>query len=385
MNEWVCTFKSDVKFRCIRCANCCRNISQGLSLTEKDYVRVRNVVRDVGFAEPFRHSIFSFNMKTLNRRCIFLYDKNCSIHEVRPLLCRLYPLQLSVRHDGKLLLCLNRCPGFGHPKGDVIEETFVKGVLKTILELEGESFIKKLRISIMNIKKRVTPLLNTRKKTIYSNWRTKIALEKLIFDIIYNNSFDDLTPKERLQCIYEEVLPLLSHKIVNSGRSFVTEQYLARVWKEMEKINFAKCATSMMRRREEIKREGILIHKKTSGPSAYHSVEDDILIRNPQGQNVLLNVGSILGSIPIDPYGVEKELEYLWEIIKREGTYGAIICALPVDAEVLLLLLVSDALELYANAFTIHSGQNSVEAQSIAEAISKVDQSLTGLATRVIM
>ena len=72
-------------FECSLCGNCCR--FKFIDATEEDIGRLR----EAGY-EDFVDDSGKF-MKRVNGRCVFLEDDKCSVHEVRPKVCREFPFQ----------------------------------------------------------------------------------------------------------------------------------------------------------------------------------------------------------------------------------------------------------------------------------------------------
>ena len=103
---------------------------------------VENSRREYG-----NHSLMTSAMK--NRKdgsCIFLtidakrnaYE--CSIYEVRPILCRLYPFEIKRIDVGAFLLkILPCCNGLNDPDGELVNKTFV---VKHLLENNYEHLLK---------------------------------------------------------------------------------------------------------------------------------------------------------------------------------------------------------------------------------------------------
>ncbi len=74
------------------------------------------------------HPVYARRILRENGRCVFNGDDHkCLIYDRRPVVCRLYPLQFNVSHDGRSMLCLDRCEGVYRGKSKlsaVLEETF---------------------------------------------------------------------------------------------------------------------------------------------------------------------------------------------------------------------------------------------------------------------
>jgi len=84
---------SPFSFECNACGRCCRN--KDIQLNPYELVRLADFlgVSTGEFLDKFIRPgspflLFSGN----NDTCVFLNDQGCSVHPVRPLVCRLYPL-----------------------------------------------------------------------------------------------------------------------------------------------------------------------------------------------------------------------------------------------------------------------------------------------------
>jgi Fe-S-cluster containining protein len=73
-------------------------------------------------AKAGRHQPYSYEMKkTLEGKCLFLYDKTCLIYPSRPLTCRFYPFQLHTIDRGESVFSYTEeCPSLG--KGKTLTE-----------------------------------------------------------------------------------------------------------------------------------------------------------------------------------------------------------------------------------------------------------------------
>jgi Fe-S-cluster containining protein len=72
------------RFKCTMCGNCCR--LRIINLTKED-VKVLESAGKKGFAEPEGEP----RLKRVNGKCVFLKDDRCSIHGIRPQVCRDFP------------------------------------------------------------------------------------------------------------------------------------------------------------------------------------------------------------------------------------------------------------------------------------------------------
>jgi Fe-S-cluster containining protein len=62
-------------------------------------------------------------------KCFFLEGRNCSVYELRPLVCVFYPFELRGMKDGKHgFFCTQECPGIG--EGKKLEKDYFEGLFR---------------------------------------------------------------------------------------------------------------------------------------------------------------------------------------------------------------------------------------------------------------
>ena len=82
--------------------------SEARRLADKTTLNVDCFASRIDGFEPYTYTM----RKTVNGKCIFLYDKLCSIYEDRPLICRFYPFQLIALEDEHYVFKeTSECPG----------------------------------------------------------------------------------------------------------------------------------------------------------------------------------------------------------------------------------------------------------------------------------
>jgi len=128
-----------LRFRCQRCATFCCKLG-GPKLTQRDIERIKQAGYPLeDFLEPLsdRESESSVVMRgSLRNRedgsCVFLkFDEKrgiheCSIYDVRPALCRLYPFDFEkVGPYSFVLKLIPCCRGLNAPRGELVNEEFV--------------------------------------------------------------------------------------------------------------------------------------------------------------------------------------------------------------------------------------------------------------------
>ena len=113
------SYPTGVKYRCVRCARCCRD-------TEK---RVRNILVNANdlktiasrtrlkveeFSDPVEgQGDFPRSIKKIKGRCVFLRGNVCRIYTDRPLICNFYPFFLERLDDSFRFGFDADCPGIG--------------------------------------------------------------------------------------------------------------------------------------------------------------------------------------------------------------------------------------------------------------------------------
>jgi Fe-S-cluster containining protein len=213
--KWAQSF-SHASFQCpIKCDACCRR-SIGPGLTEMDYQRICWKTSQSDVAEKRDHPLFPYQLKTREGACLFLNNQaQCSIYSIRPILCRLYPLQLHFQWNGKLLWCLEHCPGVGSEKGIALEGAYLESLLLELMENETETFLGNLREYVLKSKKFLTILFKTKSGKIYSDWVTKTILKEIVWEMFQEKALNGLTPRGRLECVLHELFPSLKEILLN--------------------------------------------------------------------------------------------------------------------------------------------------------------------------
>lgn len=108
------TIKPQILFKCLQCGDCCKGYG-GTYVTDQDIEAIAEFIGSdrVRFVE--RYCVFSGNRPMLaqgsNGYCIF-WDGLCSIHAVKPLMCRKWPFIDSLLVDlSNWLIMADSCPG----------------------------------------------------------------------------------------------------------------------------------------------------------------------------------------------------------------------------------------------------------------------------------
>ena len=127
------TLQSDVLFKCRKCGACCNGYG-GTYLTSSDIDRISRFIGSDPGKFVDQYCILSGNRPVLAQRaddyCIF-WDRLCTIHPVKPLMCRKWPFLESILVDpANWLIMADSCPGI---QADIDVDMLAKFVKQMIL------------------------------------------------------------------------------------------------------------------------------------------------------------------------------------------------------------------------------------------------------------
>ena len=136
------------RFKCKRCAALCCKLG-GPELLEHDVKKIEATgYSRKDFLEPSKKTGFNLTravgaLKTReDGSCVFLTQNsnmeciNCSIYEVRPVLCRIYPFTIERLDQNKMAIkFIPCCKGLNNPEGKILEEKFFSRKLNEFMEL----------------------------------------------------------------------------------------------------------------------------------------------------------------------------------------------------------------------------------------------------------
>lgn len=152
-----------VRFRCIRCAECCRNVEGAVVIEVKDayhlakhlnitvtefyekYTRMF-LLEDTGFP------IFTLETTGKDNACIFLSKKRCSVQNAKPRTCKMYPFWICPDDNGGFQYNYST-ERRHHPKGSLVR---VKDWMKENLSDVDKDFLTEDTRSLTEI----APLFN---------------------------------------------------------------------------------------------------------------------------------------------------------------------------------------------------------------------------------
>jgi len=387
--EWALSF-SDVSFQCpANCDACCRR-SAGPALTEKDYQRIKGHSSHPDFADKRDHPLFPYQLKARQGACLFLNAKGkCSIYSIRPALCRLYPLQLHFQWDGTLLWCLEHCPGVGAENGTSLSKDYLDGLLRELVDTEGDIFLNSLRAYVLKTKQRLTRLFKTASGLVYSTWPTKIQMKDIVWETFHAEALGTLTPRGRLECILHELLPSLEEILLNKAMHlpekkgfYIDQTALSEGNKHYQEVLGVVSLESAERERihlVNLEKKGRIVHGAEGKGVVPSPEQSSIIVRGFDGRKVEIDAATLMRSLKILPEAALVEERYLHELQRREGRFGKVSTDLTINSEILLMFLAADVLELKANAFAIERGKAAIGMEEIKEAVWIVERTLSEL------
>ncbi len=101
-NKFKIGLDDPFRFKCRGCGKCCKN-REDIMLTSRDLFKIAAYLKlmtedvveqycDFYVGRDSRIPIVRLQPKGVNRACPFLADKRCRVHEVKPVVCALYPV-----------------------------------------------------------------------------------------------------------------------------------------------------------------------------------------------------------------------------------------------------------------------------------------------------
>ena len=119
------TTSAKIRFKCTGCGDCCRHVKETVPVDSQDAFYLTKHLRDLGmdiycvdqFLEQYAKpalldecGFFVYFLKSVGKdnACIFLKDNRCSVQEVKPLACKLYPFMVDPNESGNFRYLYSR-------------------------------------------------------------------------------------------------------------------------------------------------------------------------------------------------------------------------------------------------------------------------------------
>lgn len=374
---------NNCKFRCAKnCDSCCRR-SEGVFLTMADWGRISSQGFEA-FFKPSNHPLFPHRLKTEKNKCIFLSSKKkCLIYNTRPLLCRIYPLQINFSNDGDILWCVEHCPGLDEPTGRPINAEYLNAVEQEMERLEGKKIIEKIKKYVLQQRKKMalfTPVFN---KASWIEWETKKKFREIIEELIFLPEFEDLSIRGRIECIIYDLWPKFKNIIfrenlaIENSTTFVGLKSLEKAY-EILNVFLPRLLKSSIEHEkihlEGLENRGKLVSDRFNKNESGGLKESFLRVHGYDGRTISLNPAKLMHMLPFSENAGFIEEAYFRELLHREGKFGGYNVDLTVDAELFFLFLTADSLELKANAFAIEKKKEEIGENEMKEGIWIIDR-----------
>ena len=157
-----------VRFRCKRCAECCRHVEGSVVIESIDafclskYLKIEldefyERYKDMFLLENTMYPVFALKVTGKAKECIFLKGKRCIVQDAKPRTCRMYPFWVEplALYGQDFTYNLSKEQKH-HPKGSLIR---VKDWMNKYFYEDERKFLKEE----YRIVTKIAPLLNTLK------------------------------------------------------------------------------------------------------------------------------------------------------------------------------------------------------------------------------
>lgn len=137
-----------VRFRCMRCAECCRNVEGAIAIDVKDaYYLAKHLNIEVAefynkytrmfLLEDTGFPIFTLETVGKDNSCIFLSKKRCTVQEAKPRTCKMYPFWICTDDNGEIQYNFST-ERKHHPNGSIVK---VKDWMRKYLSDEDKEYL----------------------------------------------------------------------------------------------------------------------------------------------------------------------------------------------------------------------------------------------------
>ena len=130
-------YPKQLRFQCTRCALCCGDVktrARRILLLKSEVEQISQAIAkpaqefadEIEDREPY---VYEMKKTAEEGKCFFLSDSACAIYELRPLICRFYPFELTGSKDQEhVFLCTKECPGIG--EGKLLEKEYFENLFR---------------------------------------------------------------------------------------------------------------------------------------------------------------------------------------------------------------------------------------------------------------
>lgn len=147
-----------IRFRCMRCADCCRHVEATIMIEVKDafYLAKHLGITVADFYDKYTQllmledtgfPVFALRAVGKDKSCVFLKGKRCGVQAVKPRTCKLYPFWVFPDDNGKFVYNYST-ERRHHPKGSLIR---VEDWMRDFLSDEDKEYLLEDARSIKEI------------------------------------------------------------------------------------------------------------------------------------------------------------------------------------------------------------------------------------------
>jgi Fe-S-cluster containining protein len=360
-----------------------------LSLTEDEYSEVtRNVAQaDYENIEQFYMTpVMGIRMHDIGFKendCVFLTRKTkttmCKIYRSRFIMCRMYPLAISVLPSGELLVGLIHCNGVSVENGEPVNEQFVKKVLDSINDADP-SFLRDYIAELHLYHENPLRFYTNKERT---DFLTKREFMSKISKWLVNQTPKDKPLDVRTKAIGEllnielsKSLQVFARKIHLPLPLLLTSKDVQNLTVEIEKDLERKLKTMSQNVELDNRTERLttLATRKTemgmNGKPTECSIDQRMSVSTPYLDKVEVTIKDLLNEKPMSSEATHLFEDYLTEMLKR-ADHGGFPADVPIVIMMECLYRLAQGILTHAKAYS--SKSNEIEEYHVRDAITQFD------------
>ena len=182
-----------IRFRCKRCAECCRHVEGTVIIESLDAFHLSKHLKitlvefyerytDMFLLEDTMYPVFALKVVGKAKECIFLKGKSCTVQDSKPRTCRIYPFWIEPKGSDTQDFTYNLSTEYPHhPKGSLIR---VKDWMNKYFYQEDREFLAEE----YRVVTQIAPLLNI---VQHLNKNQDDILKLILFYRYYNFNLDE--------------------------------------------------------------------------------------------------------------------------------------------------------------------------------------------------
>jgi hypothetical protein len=322
------------------------------------------------------HPLFVDKLESRDGVCLELAgDDDCTTYETRPMMCRLYPFYIGVRADGTFQVSIDHCPGVGQPGAEVVDAGYVR---REIISAVGDEagFLSSLSARTVAGKGTEWRLLGDSAPDLKMEWDARGTLWGGVFSLL-DRLPGHFTPRDRLECLKAELVQWVEQAMLAMGgqddpKARVigrrdVEGILSALEADWPDVSVVAAAAQEGQRR-------LLQESGQVTGGAPDGTGQTIPFRTRVGERFEVATREVLVMRALDDGAAAAERGYIREVVGREFVYQGVLVGPPTfREEAALLFYMADAVELFANAFAVRDGRDTVGVEEMNSGICEAD------------